>query len=172
MRMPDGTHRYATMLVAAFAILAMALTAPAAAADFTMRINHTFGINSFPDRGLQEFKKQVEQKRTSGSRCGSIPPARLGQEIEQYELLQTGSLEAALLGGQILSSVTPEYAMFEAPYLARPGAPAQGVGRRGRQGGERGTAQTQGDPGHRRVEPGRAQPRPVRKRSRRATCRA
>ena len=119
MRVPDEIHRYATMLVAAFAILATALAAPAVAADFTMRINHTFGINSFPDRALQEFKKEVEQKSDKRIEVRLYSSGELGQEIEQYELLQTGSLEAALLGGQILSSVTPEYAMFEAPYLWR-----------------------------------------------------
>ena len=108
-----------TMIVAAFAILTTTLAAPAVAADFTMRINHTFGINSFPDRALQEFKKEIEQKSDKRIEVRLYSSGELGQEIEQYELLQTGSLEAALLGGQILSSVTPEYAMFEAPYLWR-----------------------------------------------------
>ena len=90
MRVPDEIHRYATMLVAAFAILATALAAPAVAADFTMRINHTFGINSFPDRALQEFKKEVEQKSDKRIEVRLYSSGELGQEIEQYELLQTG----------------------------------------------------------------------------------
>jgi TRAP-type transport system periplasmic protein len=119
MRMPDGNRRYVTMMAAAFAMSTIAFVTPAGAADFTMRINHTFGINSFPDRALQEYKKQVEQKSNRQLDVRLYSSGELGQEIEQYELLQTGSLEAALLGGQILSSVTPEYAMFEAPYLWR-----------------------------------------------------
>jgi tripartite ATP-independent transporter DctP family solute receptor len=105
--------------VAAFAVLAASFAGPARAADFTMRINHTFGVNSFPDRALQEFKKQVEAKSNKRIEVRLFSAGELGQEIEQYDLLQTASLEAALLGGQILSSVTPEYAMFEAPYLWR-----------------------------------------------------
>jgi tripartite ATP-independent transporter DctP family solute receptor len=89
------------------------------AADFTMRINHTFGVNSFPDRALQEFKKQVEQKSNKQIEVKLYSAGELGQEIEQYDLMQAGSLEAALLGGQILGSVAPEYGMFEAPYLWR-----------------------------------------------------
>jgi tripartite ATP-independent transporter DctP family solute receptor len=94
-------------------------TVPAAIAIFTLRINHTFGINSFPDRALHEFKKQVEVKSNNRIAVRIYSSGELGQEIEQYDLLQTGSLEAALVGGQILSSVIPEYSMFEAPYLWR-----------------------------------------------------
>jgi tripartite ATP-independent transporter DctP family solute receptor len=116
------TRRSRPMLataIAGVAILATALTNPARAADFTMRINHTFGVNSFPDRALQEFRKRVEEKSNKRIEVRLFSAGELGQEIEQYDLLQTASLEAALLGGQILSSVAPEYAMFEAPYLWR-----------------------------------------------------
>lgn len=107
----------ATVFVAtAFTLLGLA---PTHAAEVTMRINHTFGVNSFPDRALQEFKKQVEAKSNKRIEVRLFSSGELGQEIEQYDLMQTGSLEAALLGGQVLSSVTPEYGMFEAPYLWR-----------------------------------------------------
>lgn len=107
----------ATVLVAA-AVTLLCL-APAHAAEITMRINHTFGVNSFPDRALQEFKKQVESKSNKRIEVRLFSAGELGQEIEQYDLMQTGALEAALIGGQLVSSVAPEYAMFEAPYLWR-----------------------------------------------------
>ena len=111
--------RYLQAIVVALAISALLAFNTAYAAEFTLRINHTFGINSFPDRALQEFKKQLEAKSNKRIEVRIYSSGELGQEIEQYDLLQTGSLEAALLGGQILSSVTPEYSMFEAPYLWR-----------------------------------------------------
>lgn len=118
------THRIRGLCSIAATVVAAAATtllclAPARAAEVTMRINHTFGVNSFPDRALQEFKKQVEAKSNTRIEVRLFSAGQLGQEIEQYELMQTGALEAALLGGQILSSVTPEYGMFEAPYLWR-----------------------------------------------------
>jgi len=121
MRQTNQIRGYSSIAATVFAATAVALLGltPAHAAEVTMRINHTFGVNSFPDRALQEFKKQVEAKSNKRIEVRLYSSGELGQEIEQYDLMQTGSLESALLGGQVLSSVTPEYGMFEAPYLWR-----------------------------------------------------
>lgn len=121
MRQTDQVHGFSRIAATVFVATAVTLLclAPAHAAEVTMRVNHTFGVNSFPDRALQEFKKQVEAKSNKRIEVRLYSSGELGQEIEQYDLMQIGSLESALLGGQVLSSVAPEYGMFEAPYLWR-----------------------------------------------------
>src|SRR5688500_14585892 len=97
---------------------AHALFAGTAAAQ-QMRINHTFGVNSFLDQALKEFAKSVEAKSGGKLTVRLFSAGELGQELQQYDLLQVGALECALMGSQVLAAVAPAYNAFEMPYLWR-----------------------------------------------------
>lgn len=101
------------------ALLGVAAALPVIAQEFTMRINHTMGVDSFPDKGLKSFAEQIEARTNGRIVVRLYSSGELGQELEQYDLMQVGALEAALMGAQVLSSVAPEYAAFEMPYLWR-----------------------------------------------------
>jgi tripartite ATP-independent transporter DctP family solute receptor len=109
--------RRALVSIAVTALLS--LFTAAHAADFTLRINHTMGVDSFPDKALKLFAARIEERTNGRIAVQLYSSGELGQEVEQYDLMQVGALEGALLGAQILSSVTPEYGAWEMPYLWR-----------------------------------------------------
>ncbi|MGH9894993.1 MAG: TRAP transporter substrate-binding protein, partial [bacterium] len=117
-------HRFASATVALGVVLGLGVGVAQAQ---TMRINHTFGVDSFPDQALKTFAKGV-QDRTDGAITVTLFSAgELGQELEQYDLMEVGALECALMGAQILASVAPEYGAFEMPYLWRDQAHVRNV---------------------------------------------
>jgi tripartite ATP-independent transporter DctP family solute receptor len=89
------------------------------AAAQQMRLNHTFGVNGFLDLAVKEFAKNVEAKSGGKLTFRVFSAGELGQELQQYDLLQVGALESALMGSQVLAAVAPEYNAFEMPYLWR-----------------------------------------------------
>ena len=101
------------VLSSAFPFLAGSATAQ------QMRLNHTFGVNSFADQAVKEFAKSVEGKSGGKLTVRVFSAGELGQELQQYDLMQVGALESALMGSQVLAAVAPEYNAFEMPYLWR-----------------------------------------------------
>ena len=84
-----------------------------------MRVNHTFGVNGFLDLAVKEFAKNVEAKSAGKLTVRVFSAGELGQELQQYDLMQVGALESALMGSQVLAAVAPEYNAFELPYIWR-----------------------------------------------------
>ena len=84
-----------------------------------MRLNHTFGVNGFLDLAVKEFAKNVEAKTAGKLTVRVFSAGELGQELQQYDLMQVGALESALMGSQVLAAVAPEYNAFELPYIWR-----------------------------------------------------
>lgn len=101
-------------------IISMALlSAPAMAQQKSFSLNHTMGVNTYPDQAVKWFATQMEQRTKGGVKVKVFSAGELGQEVEQYDALNLGTLESALMGAQLIGAVCPEYGILDLPYLWR-----------------------------------------------------
>jgi tripartite ATP-independent transporter DctP family solute receptor len=110
---------YFLNVIAVLGLAVGAMSLPRTVAAEEMRLNHTFGVNSFLDQAIKEFAKAAEAKSGGKLTVRVFSAGELGQELQQYDLMQVGALEGALMGSQVLAAVAPEYNAFEMPYLWR-----------------------------------------------------
>lgn len=89
-----------------------------ASAAVAIRFNHTFGPGSNADQAVKRFAEDVGKKSGNRIQVKVFSAGELGQEREQYDLLQTGAMEMAL-AGLLIPAVAPEYGVMDMPYLWR-----------------------------------------------------
>lgn len=108
------------VILLAVAILAavVAGTEGMATAAISIRFNHTFGPGSSADLAVKRFAEEVAKKSGNRIQVKVFSAGELGQEREQYDLLQTGAIEMAL-AGLLVPAVAPEYGVVDMPYLWR-----------------------------------------------------
>lgn len=112
--------RKAIGFILTLGIILMALpSAPAMAQQKSFSLNHTMGLNTYPDQAVKWFATQMEQRTKGGVKVKVFSVGELGQEVEQYDALNLGSLESALMGAQLVGAVCPEYGILDLPYLWR-----------------------------------------------------
>ena len=104
----------------ALGIISMALlAAPAMAQQKSFSLNHTMGVNTYPDHAVKWFATQMEQHTKGAIKVKVFSAGELGQEVEQYDALNLGTLESALMGAQLIGAVCPEFGILDLPYLWR-----------------------------------------------------
>lgn len=102
----------ALLLSAAFA------AAPAAAADYTMKIG--FGtINDIQHQWANWYKEALEARSKGRIEVKIFPRAQLGSIASQIEGLQLGTVEAAVSPADFYSGVDPRFGVFSIPVLFR-----------------------------------------------------
>ncbi len=104
----------------AVAMLAAGAGGPGGMADaaVAIRFNHTFGPGSNADQAVKRFAEEVGKKSGNRIQVKVFSAGELGQEREQYDLLQTGAMDMAL-AGLLIPAVAPEYGVMDMPYLWR-----------------------------------------------------
>ena len=101
-------------------VVSMALGAtPSMAQQKSFSLNHTMGVNTYPDQAVKWFATQMEDRTKGAIKVKVFSAGELGQEVEQYDALNLGTLESALMGAQLIGAVCPEYGILDLPYLWR-----------------------------------------------------
>lgn len=91
----------------------------AVAQQKVFNLNHTMGVNTYPDQAVKWFAAQMEQRTKGAVKVKVFSAGELGQEVEQYDAMNLGTLDSALMGAQLIGAVCPEYGILDLPYLWR-----------------------------------------------------
>ena len=105
-------------LVMLFAVI-LYLVTPGMTQPKVINLNHTMGVNTYPDQAVKWFAEQMEQRTKGSVKVKIFSAGELGQEVEQYDAMNLGTLESALMGAQLIGAVCPEYGILDLPYLWR-----------------------------------------------------
>lgn len=111
-------------MIKVFAVLlavaaALGMTSPGVAQQKTLNVNHTMGVNTFPDNAFKWFASEVEKRSNGSIKVKVFSAGELGQEVEQYDAMNLGTLESALMGAQLIGAVAPEFGILDLPYQWR-----------------------------------------------------
>jgi len=86
-----------------------------------MNIAHGLPTNHPVHKGIEYFADRVEFYSGGSLQFEVFPNGQLGSETQTLEQMQSGTLDAAKLGGATLGSFTPTAKVFSLPYLFRSG---------------------------------------------------
>ena len=117
MRTSTRTTRWVVLLASVAMLFLAAAGAEEVHAQVVLRLNHSLGVGGYPDQAAYRFKELVEQRSGGKVQVRIYSAGELGEELEQYDLMQVGALESALMGAQWIGSLAPEYGVLEMPYL-------------------------------------------------------
>tara|TARA_R110002167_G_scaffold204404_7_gene408508 strand:+ start:4187 stop:5206 length:1020 start_codon:yes stop_codon:yes gene_type:complete len=107
------THKICQALM----LCSLVFSGAASSADYQIKVSHSSpAVDDRLEASLQVFKKNVEARTDGAVSISTFPASQLGGEREQLEGVQFGSIEMAVLAGPV-SSVYPEYVVFDLPYL-------------------------------------------------------
>jgi TRAP-type transport system periplasmic protein len=105
-------------LVMSIAVILYLIT-PGMTQPKIINLNHTMGVNTYPDQAVKWFAEQMEQRTKGAVKVKIFSAGELGQEVEQYDAMNLGTLESALMGAQLIGAVCPEYGILDLPYIWR-----------------------------------------------------
>jgi len=77
---------------ALWAVLIVLVVTPSWAQK-SFSLNHTMGVNTYPDQAAKWFATQMEQRTKGAIKVKVFSAGELGQEVEQYDALNLGTLE-------------------------------------------------------------------------------
>lgn len=86
-----------------------------------LKIAHTLPVSHPVHAGIERFAERVEAYSGGTMRFDIFPNGQLGSETQTLEQMQSGSLDAAKVGGATLGSFIPVSKIFSLPYLFRDG---------------------------------------------------
>ena len=100
-----------------FALAAFALTAtPALSADMVLRFGHVGKPGSLFDLSATEFARRANEKLGEKAGVQVFGSSQLGNDSELLQKLKLGQVTFSL-PSSVMSSVSPEFGVFEMPYI-------------------------------------------------------
>jgi tripartite ATP-independent transporter DctP family solute receptor len=99
------------------AVLASALAAPALA-ETELKFGHVGEPGSLFELSANEFAKRVSAKLAGKVKVSAFGSSQLGKDEDLVKKLKLGTVDFAL-PSTVMSSVTPEFGLFEMPYLVK-----------------------------------------------------
>lgn len=109
-----------TRLVALATIAAaIALGAPARAADWTLNVNTALSVDDPLYKGLEAFKAAVEQRTQKKLEVKLFPGSQLGPDEDVLEQARAGGSVAVVVDGGRLAAYVKELGILGAPYVAK-----------------------------------------------------
>lgn len=109
-----------TRLVALVTIAAaIALGAPARAADWTLNVNTALSVDDPLYKGLEAFKAAVEQRTQKKLEVKLFPGSQLGPDEDVLEQARAGGSVAVVVDGGRLAAYVKELGILGAPYVAK-----------------------------------------------------
>lgn len=84
---------------------------------YKFKLHHDLADDSAQHKGLEEFKKIVEEKSEGRVQIQIFPNNTLGSDTEVAEMLQTGSVEAALIPTAKLSGFYAPLQVLDLPFV-------------------------------------------------------
>ena len=82
----------------------------------TIQVNHEMGAGTPTARALEWFGERVTEETDGAVQFRFFHTHELGSERETYDMLQAGSVQMAVSGGQIVSVLAPEFGALLLPY--------------------------------------------------------
>jgi len=107
-----------TMLCATALAVSMTLTAAAANAQTVLRFGHVGEVGSHFDVAGNEFAKRVKEKSGGKIEVQVFPSSQLGNDKDMLQKMKLGQIDF-FLPSSIMSSVTPEFGVFDMPYIIK-----------------------------------------------------
>ena len=83
----------------------------------TIQVNHEMGVGTPVARALEWFGEAVTKETNGAVQFRFFHTHELGSERETYDMLQSGAIEMAVSGGQIVSRLAPEYGALLLPFV-------------------------------------------------------
>ena len=105
------------MLCATALAVSMTLTA-AAHAQTVLRLGHVGEVGSHFDVAGNEFAKRVKEKSGGKIEVQVFPSSQLGKDKDMLQKMKLGQIDF-FLPSSIMSSVTPEFGVFDMPYIIK-----------------------------------------------------
>jgi tripartite ATP-independent transporter DctP family solute receptor len=99
------------------AVLASALASPALA-ETELKFGHVGEPGSLFELSANEFAKRVNAKMAGKVKVSAFGSSQLGKDEDLVKKLKLGTVDFAL-PSTVMSSVTPEFGLFEMPYLVK-----------------------------------------------------
>jgi tripartite ATP-independent transporter DctP family solute receptor len=99
------------------AVLASAFAAPALA-ETELKFGHVGEPGSLFELSANEFAKRVSAKLAGKVKVSAFGSSQLGKDEDLVKKLKLGTVDFAL-PSTVMSSVTPEFGLFEMPYLVK-----------------------------------------------------
>lgn len=90
-----------------------------AAPQHTLTLGHQFPAGSVPDRIANQFADQVAQHSAGQISVRVFNNATFGDEREHLSLLRRGSLDLAITGDLVISSLDPMFLVVNLPFIYR-----------------------------------------------------
>jgi tripartite ATP-independent transporter DctP family solute receptor len=101
------------------AAVAAVVAAPAAfAQELELKFGHVGNPGSLFETSVNEFAKRVNEKLAGKVKVVTFGSSQLGSDKELLQKLKLGTVDFAL-PSTVMSSVTPEFGVFEMPYLVK-----------------------------------------------------
>jgi tripartite ATP-independent transporter DctP family solute receptor len=98
-------------------VVAVGLVAPAAA-ETELKFGHVGEPGSLFELSANEFAKRVNAKLAGKVKVSAFGSSQLGKDEDLVKKLKLGTVDFAL-PSTVMSSVTPEFGLFEMPYLVK-----------------------------------------------------
>ena len=105
-------------LVIATLFIGSLFAAPARAEPIELKLGHVGGPGSLFELSSEEFAKRANTKLGDKARVVVFGSSQLGGDKELLQKLKLGTVDFAL-PSTVMSSVTPEFGVFEMPYLVK-----------------------------------------------------
>jgi TRAP-type transport system periplasmic protein len=99
------------------AALAVCISAPAFAADITLKAGHDNTVKMPYHLGMVHFKKAVESRTNGKVEVKIYPNSQLGNEMDMIKGILTGSLDMCVTSSSKLVNFIPEIKIFTMPFL-------------------------------------------------------
>lgn len=99
------------------ALLAVALTGPAYAANVVIKLGHIAEPTHPYGKGADQFAKLVAEKSGGEVEVKVFPNSQLGGQKDLIEGLVFGSVDMALVGTAALGQFQPQISLFDLPFL-------------------------------------------------------
>ncbi|EDP65785.1 hypothetical protein BAL199_03134 [alpha proteobacterium BAL199] len=106
-----------TMLCATAVAMTMSL-ATSVSAQTVLRIGHVGEVGSHFDVASHEFAKRVGEKSGGKIEVQVFPSSQLGNDKDMLQKMKLGQIDF-FIPSSIMSSVTPEFGVFDMPYIIK-----------------------------------------------------
>lgn len=104
-----------TTLVAAAALL---ISAGGASAQVDLKLGHVAEPGSLIAQSADEFAKRANEKLGGKAKITVYPSSQLGNDRDMFQKLKLNQLQI-WIPSTIMSSIAPEYGVFEMPYIIK-----------------------------------------------------
>jgi tripartite ATP-independent transporter DctP family solute receptor len=98
--------------------LAASFALPASAEEITLKLGHVAAPGSLFEASANEFAKRVNEQLAGKAKIEVYGSSQLGKDQELLQKLKLGTVDFSL-PSTVMSSVTPEFGLFEMPYLVK-----------------------------------------------------